>query len=216
MQEKKKSLEALKPEERKVAAVAFEGLTLLEKKKIEDDARLKAENGRKAKVAAAKEAKPGKAIDYWAKHRFKFKRRPAQVIGPGEVGPLAAFTLSIPSSAWCTKPLSLTPSSSNPSALFLCIQEVASNAGFGPSPARSAPYSLHIASARQFPGWILTRSSCLTRLEVNLERRHDTFSQTNILWVRVPYIINLFVQFYFVVLAHPWIWKYCGRSHDGQ
>uniref|UniRef100_A0A453MH47 Hyaluronan/mRNA-binding protein domain-containing protein n=2 Tax=Aegilops tauschii subsp. strangulata TaxID=200361 RepID=A0A453MH47_AEGTS len=60
MQEKKKSLEASKPEERRVAAVDFEGLQLLEKKKIEDDAKLKAENVRKAKEAAAKEAKPRK------------------------------------------------------------------------------------------------------------------------------------------------------------
>uniref|UniRef100_A0A453MHG6 Hyaluronan/mRNA-binding protein domain-containing protein n=1 Tax=Aegilops tauschii subsp. strangulata TaxID=200361 RepID=A0A453MHG6_AEGTS len=54
------SLEASKPEERRVAAVDFEGLQLLEKKKIEDDAKLKAENVRKAKEAAAKEAKPRK------------------------------------------------------------------------------------------------------------------------------------------------------------
>ncbi|KAI4969151.1 hypothetical protein ZWY2020_000065 [Hordeum vulgare] len=60
MQEKKKSLEASKPEGRKVADLDFEGLKLLEKKKIEDDA--KAENGRKAKEAAAKEAKPRKAM----------------------------------------------------------------------------------------------------------------------------------------------------------
>ena len=39
MQEKNKSLEASKPEERRVAAVvAFEGLQLLERNKIEDDA----------------------------------------------------------------------------------------------------------------------------------------------------------------------------------
>ena len=44
----------MKPEERKVTVVAFEGLTLLEKK-IEDDARLKAKNSHKAKEAAAKE-----------------------------------------------------------------------------------------------------------------------------------------------------------------
>lgn len=62
MQEKKKSQEASKPEERRVAAVDFEGLQLLEKKKIEDDAKLKAENVRKAKEAAAKEANPRKAI----------------------------------------------------------------------------------------------------------------------------------------------------------
>lgn len=62
MQERKKSQEASKPEERRAAAVDFEGLQLLEKKKIEDDAKLKAENVRKAKEAAAKEAKPRKAI----------------------------------------------------------------------------------------------------------------------------------------------------------
>ncbi|XBI28883.1 hypothetical protein VPH35_053006 [Triticum aestivum] len=62
MQEKKKSQEASKPEERRAAAVDFEGLQLLEKKKIEHDAKLKAENVRKAKEAAAKEAKPLKAI----------------------------------------------------------------------------------------------------------------------------------------------------------
>lgn len=60
MQEKKKSLEASKPEGRKVADLDFEGLKLLEKKKIEDDA--KAKNGWKAKEAAAKEAKPRKAM----------------------------------------------------------------------------------------------------------------------------------------------------------
>ncbi|KAE8799782.1 hypothetical protein D1007_24877 [Hordeum vulgare] len=58
MQEKKKSLEASKPEGRKVADLVFEGLKLLGKKKIEDDA--KAENGPKAKEAAPKEAKPRK------------------------------------------------------------------------------------------------------------------------------------------------------------
>lgn len=62
MQEKKKSQEASKPEERRAAAVDFEGLQLLEKKKIEDDAKLKAENVRKAKEAAAKEAKPRKVV----------------------------------------------------------------------------------------------------------------------------------------------------------
>lgn len=62
MQEKKKSQEASKPEERRVAAVNFEGLQLLEEKKIEDDAKLKAENVRRAKEAAAKEAKPRKIV----------------------------------------------------------------------------------------------------------------------------------------------------------
>ena len=47
MQEKK-SLEASKPEERRVAAIDFEGFQLLEKNMIEDDAKLKAKNVRKA------------------------------------------------------------------------------------------------------------------------------------------------------------------------
>ena len=41
-------LESSKPEEMRVAAVDFEGLQLLEKNLIEDDAKLKAENVRKA------------------------------------------------------------------------------------------------------------------------------------------------------------------------
>ena len=60
VQEKKKSLEASKPGERRVVDVDFEGLQLLEKNLIEDDAKLKAENVRKAKEVAAKEAKPCK------------------------------------------------------------------------------------------------------------------------------------------------------------
>ena len=57
---KKKSVELSKPEERIVALEAFEGLQVLEKK-VEDDDRLKLENGqRKAKEAAAKEGKARK------------------------------------------------------------------------------------------------------------------------------------------------------------
>ena len=47
---KKKSVELSKPEERIVALEAFEGLQVLDKKKVEDDDRLKQENGDRKSV----------------------------------------------------------------------------------------------------------------------------------------------------------------------